>query len=77
MGKIIEFGGFFDMEADIYGMDKAELLEYLEQVQHQIELLDEEEPEDMASEEYEAWGERHEDLEDLVDEIMDLLEDME
>ena len=29
----------------------------------------------MNSEEYEAWGERHEELEDLADEIMDRLEE--
>ena len=77
MGKIIEFGGLFDEEADIYAMDRTELLEYLEQVRHQIQLLDEEEPEDMESEAYEAWGDRHEELEDLADEIMDCLENME
>ena len=30
---------------------------------------------DMDSEEYEAWGDRHEELEDLVDEIWDRLEE--
>ena len=29
----------------------------------------------MDSEEYEAWGDRHEELEDLVDEIWDRLEE--
>ena len=30
----------------------------------------------MESEEYEAWGEAHEELEDLVDDILDRLEEM-
>ena len=30
----------------------------------------------MNSEEYEAWGDRHEELEDLADEIIDRLEEM-
>ena len=37
-------------------------------------LLDYQEPEDMNSEEYEAWGNCHEDLEDLADAIQDLLD---
>jgi hypothetical protein len=28
----------------------------------------------MESEEYEAWGDRHEELEDLVDDVLDRLE---
>ena len=36
--------------------------------------LDEEEPEDMDSEAYDDWGDRHEELEDLADEITDRLE---
>ena len=37
--------------------------------------LDREEPEDMESEAYEDWGDRHEELEDLADELLDLLEE--
>ena len=36
--------------------------------------MDEEEPEDMDSEAYDDWGDRHEALEDLADEITDRLE---
>ena len=39
-------------------------------------LLDEQEPEDMDSEEYESWGDRHEALEDLADEILDRLDEL-
>ena len=38
--------------------------------------MDEREPADMNSEEYETWGDRHEELEDLADEIIDRLEEM-
>ena len=34
-----------------------------------------EEPEDMESEDYEDWARRHEALEDLADDILDLLEE--
>lgn len=42
----------------------------------QITELDAREPEDMDSELYEAWAEEHEELEDLLDEIQDLLEEV-
>ena len=61
---------------DLDSMDREELKEALERVRALIEALDEEEPRDMNSEEYEEWGDRHEALEDLADEIMDLLEGM-
>ena len=61
---------------DLENMDRAELQDALARVRALIEALDEEEPRDMNSEEYEEWGDRHEELEDLADEIMELLEDM-
>ena len=35
------------------------------------------EPEDMDSDAYEDWGERHEALEDLADELQDRLDELE
>ena len=57
----------FDHNADLQAQ-KAALLE-------QIAQLDAREPEDMESEEYEAWADEHEELEDLLDEIQDLLDE--
>ena len=71
MADIIDFNAYRDPS----DMTKEELLAYLEQLREQIAALDEAEPEDMESEEYEIWGEAHEDLEDLVDEAMDRLEE--
>ena len=51
--------------------------ERLDAVRLLISRLDEEEPADMDSEAYDAWGDRHEELEDLVDEIRDRLEALE
>lgn len=72
MADIIDFNAYRDPS----DMTKEELLAYLEQLREQIAALDEAEPEDMESEEYEVWGEQHEELEDLLDEALDLLEDM-
>ena len=73
MADIIDFGAYRD-PAD---MDKAELQAYLEFLRRQIAELDEAEPADMESEAYEDWGQRHEDLEDLVDDVLDRLEELE
>ena len=70
MADVFEFEAFCDPEE----MDREELLAYLEALKERIAELDEAEPEDMESEEYEVWGEKHEELEDLVDEVRDLLD---
>ena len=73
MAEFLEFDGGFT--PDIEAMDREELQACLQEVRERIADLDEREPADMNSEEYEAWGERHEELEDLADEIMDRLEE--
>lgn len=75
MAEIIDFSGYQE-EPDLEGMNRAELKEYLQQVRERIAQLDEEEPADMNSEAYETWGDAHEDLEDLADEIADRLEEL-
>ena len=56
--------------------DREELKACLQEVRERIADLDEREPGDMESEEYEAWGDRHEELEDLADELMERLEEL-
>ena len=73
MAEFLEFDGGF--APDIEAMDREELQACLQEVRERIADLDEREPADMNSEEYEAWGERHEELEDRADEIMDRLEE--
>lgn len=74
MADFLEFDGGF--APDIETMDREELEACLKEVQERIADLDEREPADMNSEEYETWGDRHEELEDLADEITDRLEEM-
>ena len=73
MAEFLEFDGGF--APDIEAMDREELQACLQEVRERIADLDKREPADMNSEEYESWGERHEELEDLADEIMDRLEE--
>ena len=58
----------------LYQMDADELISLLENLNMQIEKLNEQEPEDMMSDEYELWGDKHEKLEDLIEIICEILE---
>ena len=73
MGDIIPFNQFWE-EPDLDAMGREELKAYLAQVWDELARLDEKEPQDMDSEEYEVWGDKHEELEDLADEIWDRLD---
>ena len=48
----------------------------LEQLRDKIAALDAAEPKNMNSDAYEEWGEEHEALEDLVDEVLDRLDEL-
>ena len=63
-----------DLCRDPKTMEPEELRAYLEDVHCELETMDEEEPEDETGEEFVDWAERHEELEDLADEIVEQLE---
>ena len=63
-----------DLCRDPKTMKPEELRAYLEDVRCELETMDEEEPEDETGEEFVDWAERHEELEDLADEIVEQLE---
>ncbi|WP_196058090.1 hypothetical protein, partial [Flavonifractor plautii] len=58
MGDTLDFPAF-PGQPELDGMDRAQLLSCLERIQLVLEQLDELEPEDMDSDAYEDWGERH------------------
>ena len=66
---------FFHRMPSPADMTADQLAFWLEAVRGELDRLDREEPEDMESEAYEDWGARHEELEDLADELLDLLEE--
>ena len=74
MTEFLKFENGFAPDTET--MDREELKACLQAVRERIADLDEREPVDMNSEEYEAWGECHEELEDLADEIVERLEEM-
>ena len=74
MAEIIEFPVQNGAE-DTDELSREELLTLLERLRAEIAALDEKEPKNMNSEASETWADRHEELEDQVDEILELLED--
>ncbi len=75
MADLLDFSAYAE-EPDLDAMGPEQLRDYLEIVRARIDALDGQEPEDMESEEYESWGDRHEELEDLADEIRDRLDEL-
>ena len=57
-------------------MTRDELLDRLQSLQDALAVLDDEEPEDMASDRYTRWAARHEALEDELDDVLDLLDEL-
>ena len=75
MADILNFSDFAE-GPELEKLSREELEAYLKALRDRIEALDWEEPADMNSEAYELWGDRHEELEDLADEVLDLLEEL-
>ena len=68
MAQIIPF------PADAEEPEQDDLLARLQELHEQLAELDEREPEDMTSKAYDRWAERHEALEDELDDLMELLD---
>lgn len=75
MDKIILFPENEEEYLDPEEMTVPELEELLSELQEQKKLLDAKEPKKQDSEAFDAWAEEHEDLEDAIDEILDLLDE--
>lgn len=79
MSKVIPFSvqPAPEEEVDLSLLDRDQLLERLARLREQIAQLNAVEPRNQNSEAYEAWGDRHELLEDLVDDVLDRLDELE
>lgn len=64
----------FFPEVDIESLDIDGLKAYRGQILAEIAALDKKEPKNMNSDAYEAWADEHEELEDILDDIQDLLD---
>ena len=63
-------------EPDIDEMTIEEMQKYQAHLEQQIVEMDENEPEDQESEEFNDWADAHEELEDLLDDVIDKLEEL-
>lgn len=61
---------------DMDEMDLEELKAYHLELEDALGKLDAAEPRNENSEDYENWAEEHEDLEDLLDEVLDRIEEL-
>lgn len=61
-------------ESSLESLSREELLALAQDLREKLAALDAREPEDMMSKAYERWGERHEALEDELDDLLDLLD---
>lgn len=61
---------------DLEEMDLDSLKEYHQELEKVLEKLDASEPRNENSDAYDVWAGEHEDLEDLIDEVLDRIEDM-
>ena len=57
-------------------MSTEQLYDYREELMEEIAALDEQEPFDESSEEFVAWAEQHEELEDLLDDVVERIEEL-
>ena len=69
MAQIIPF------PADAGEPEQESFLARVQALREKLAELDACEPEDMMSKAYERWGERHEALEDELDDLLDLLDE--
>ena len=60
---------------DVEDMDFHQLQALQAQLMEKIAELDAREPKNVESEAYDAWADAHEELEDLLDDVLDRLEE--
>ena len=71
-----QIAAFLEAIPQIGTMDAEALKHYRQETERTIAALDELEPRSQTSEAYELWAELHEDLEDVLDELLDRLEEL-
>ncbi len=73
MAQIIPFPADAE-EPELEALSREALLALAQELREKLAELDAREPEDMMSKAYARWGERHEALEDELDDLLDLLD---
>lgn len=66
----------FPIVDDFSAMSAQQLRQHLDALRQQLAQLDDREPRDENDAAYEQWVDEHEQLEDDIDEILDLLDEL-
>lgn len=64
------------MGDDIEAMSLTELEAYRDELYARLDDLDSVEPSDMERDEYSDWADTHEELEDLIDDVIERIESL-
>lgn len=67
---------FAALGGELDSLSLEELEEYRAELEARLCDMDDEEPEEMAGEEFEQWASAHESLEDLLSEVEDRIDDL-
>ena len=67
---------FAALGGELDGLSLEKLEEYRAELEARLCDLDDEEPEDMAGEEFERWADAHESLENLISEAEDRIDEL-
>ena len=73
MAQIIPFPADAE-EPELEALSREALLALAQELREKLAELEAREPEDMTSAAYDRWAERHEALEDELDDLMELLD---
>ena len=67
---------FATLGDELDSLPLEELEEYWSELEARLRDMDDDEPEDMAGEEFEQWADAHESLEDLLSEAEDRIDEL-
>lgn len=76
MGDVIDLDEYFESAPDVGDMDRDELVAFLRDIKARLAALNRVEPDNMESDVYDDWADRHEALEDMADEVLDRLDEL-
>ena len=68
--------GFAALGDELDSLSLEELEEYRAELEARLRDMDDDEPEDMAGDEFEQWADAHESLEDLLSEAEDRIDEL-
>lgn len=75
--KCVPFPGKPEEDLSIDEMDLTQLKAYLGELQEMLAGMDAREPADEESDAYRRWADKHEAIEDTIDDVLDQIDELE